>query len=216
MRNFGLKAASPFLSAGSPSNQRPSATLGTRHGPHHAPNRLFNSNDSRRLMQPLSSAHIEPERGARITHHYKGSLFPEATVQSEHSREWINVVEDVVEAHKLIQTHCPNAKSYQLSREVENGFVSITYQERRSTIPILDADKDTVKVHKGWGKVDTKTPLQVKATIILKSLGIPPCPPDIDITAKEGSRLGSAIREEFTRLQEIDNDEEDIVVHKYS
>ncbi len=79
----------------------------------------------------------------------------------------------------------------------------IVYKDRGNIIPILDASIDTVRVHRRWREVDKDISDEARAKIIIASLGIPPCPPDIDIS-NENSRLGKAIREQFNQLKLAD------------
>ncbi|PJD93913.1 MAG: hypothetical protein CK424_01265 [Legionella sp.] len=72
-------------------------------------------------------------------------------------------------------------------------------------IPVLNViSDDTVHVSKDW-KNDQSMSLENKALIVLASLGIPPCPEDIEIS-NEHSALGQAVREQFDALRH-DNDD---------
>ena len=142
------------------------------------------------------------------------SQAPELVVdnESENSRNYKKLVDDTAAALKLIkQENSFYGNNYRLDANEDEQTTSITYQNRdRMATPILDASIDTVKVHRGWRQVDRTISHETRAQIVLASLGIPPCPPDIAIS-NERSGLGQAIRAEFNKLK-LRPDETDITV----
>ena len=132
--------------------------------------------------------------------------------ESVNSRDYNKLVSDTEEALSMIQAENSSARGNYMLFEIEGSeTINIAYQadDNRMT-SILDASIDTVKVHRGWRQVDRTISHEARAQIVLASLGIPPCPPDIAIS-NEGSRLGRAIRAEFTKLQ---RDEPEIIVRR--
>ncbi len=131
---------------------------------------------------------------------------PEMVVENgAASRDYAKLCEDTDAALGLIKhTATVGQENYRLV-EIEGGEAkSIVYKHGdKSFTPILDAYIDTVRVHKGWREVNTNISNEARAEIIIASLGIPPCPPDIDIS-NEKSKLGRAIREQFNQLKLAD------------
>ncbi|MCR9191877.1 MAG: hypothetical protein NXI01_04385 [Gammaproteobacteria bacterium] len=75
----------------------------------------------------------------------------------------------------------------------------------------ISASADTVRVHKGWTVESGDRPmnkedkLNSKAAMTLLSLGIPPCPDEIEIS-KPHSKLGRAVRAQFKDLKQAQDD----------
>ena len=96
---------------------------------------------------------------------------------------------------------------YKTEIDNDNKVVHLNYKEnqKRGTSPIsvLDAGLEKVTVYKNWcNKIDPdhkNISLPQKALLVLHSLGIPPCPDDIDIS-NETSPLAKQVRIEFERL----------------
>jgi len=138
---------------------------------------------------------------------FKRSREPELVVNSEspNSRDFQTLLHDTQKACETITQKSTLATGdyvwYENKRDQTAG---IEYRhENGRTTPILDANIDTVKVHRGWKKVDRTMSHVTRAQIVLASLGIPPCPPDIAIS-NDRSGLGRAIREQFNQLKLAD------------
>ncbi|HVT62839.1 MAG TPA: hypothetical protein VHD33_05050, partial [Legionellaceae bacterium] len=89
-----------------------------------------------------------------------------------------------------------NIDRAQYTTIIKNDAVMLKYKQKE----VLQAQSDSVHVTK-W-----KDPLlsrEGKASIILKSLGIPPCPPSITIS-KPDSPLGQEIDKQFKELQKAE------------
>ncbi|MEI6094914.1 MAG: hypothetical protein WCR08_05535 [Gammaproteobacteria bacterium] len=145
---------------------------------------------------------------------YKRSIEPELVVDNEspNSRDFQTLVHDTQKAFETTTQESTLATGdyvwYENERD-QTARIEYRHANGRMT-PILDASIDTVKVHRGWKKVDRTISHETRAQIVLASLGIPPCPPDIAIS-NERSGLGRAIRAEFTKLQ---RDEPEIIVSR--
>ncbi len=163
----------------------------------------------------LGSVHTAGDTAGSVQNRYKSfSREPELVVdnESENSRNYKKLVDDTAAALGLIKQETSfDGNNYRFSTNEDEQTTSITYQQRdRMVTPILDAGIDTVKVHRGWGQVDRTISHETRAQIVLASLGIPPCPPDIAIS-NERSGLGRAIRAEFNKLK-LRPDEPEITV----
>ncbi|MBP6919125.1 MAG: hypothetical protein KBB94_09430 [Legionellaceae bacterium] len=163
----------------------------------------------------LGSVHTAGATAGSVQNRYKSfSREPELVVdnESENSRNYKKLVDDTAAALGLIKQETSfDGNNYRFSTNEDEQTTSITYQQRdRMVTPILDAGIDTVKVHRGWGQVDRTISHETRAQIVLASLGIPPCPPDIAIS-NERSGLGRAIRAEFNKLK-LRPDEPEITV----
>ena len=131
--------------------------------------------------------------------------------ESVNSRDYDKLCCDTEGALRMIQAANPSASENYMLFQKGRETINIAYQaDDHSMTSILDASIDTVRVHRGWREVDTNISNEARAEIIIASLGIPPCPPDIAIS-NESSRLGRAIRAEFTKLQQ---DHPEIIVRR--
>lgn len=178
----------------------------SRQQPHNQSSSSLFRRESRRDATQFPTSQIRSETGAGITHHYKHSVSqPELTLRNDStpSRTYDDLVADIQDTQVLLNNgNNLRDGSYEVYVGFENQELSIKYENGRDfPIPILDATADSVKVHRGWRRVDNQTPLEVKAVIVLTSLGIPPCPPDIDIQARKGSPLAAAIDKVFREMQ---------------
>lgn len=178
----------------------------SRQQPHNQSSSSLFRRESRRDDTQFPTSQRRSETGAGVTHHYKHSVSqPELTLRNDStpSRTYDALVADI-QGTQVLLNNGNNLRdgSYEVYTDFENQELSIKYKKGRDLpIPILDATADSVKVHRGWRRVDNQTPLEVKAAIVLTSLGIPPCPPDIDIQAKKGSPLAAAIDRVFREMQ---------------
>lgn len=108
-----------------------------------------------------------------------------------------------------IKTNAPDSEQ-QYSTEIaytrldtdrETG-VKLYYKDSKKAdkVCVLVATSDTVYVSPQWKNMDKKTSLDQKALMVLGSLGIPPCPEQIDIS-NEHSGLGKRVRAVFEELK---------------
>jgi hypothetical protein len=154
-----------------------------------------------------------PARSIPVTQFKTRMYRPEIVVENGAAvRDYQKLVEDATDALNIIQQVNPDVKdNYLLFELAANETINIAYRgEDHKITSILDASIDTVRVHRGWRQVDRTISHETRAQIVLASLGIPPCPPDIAIS-NERSGLGQAIRAEFDKLK-LRSDETDITV----
>lgn len=123
----------------------------------------------------------------------------------------------------------PLYKQYKVEVSSQDNLMRLNYKPETSfAAPIkvleVDASTDTTTVYKNWStQVDPENKhisLEEKALIVLHSLGIPPCPPDIKIS-NETSQLAQEVRKQFGILQdaqylakEEEGDETEMTVSK--
>lgn len=131
---------------------------------------------------------------------------PEMVVENGAAgRDYAKLCEDTEGALDMIKAADTFGKEKYSSVKIGGEATGIVYKGTSNTTPILDAYIDKVKVHRGWREVDPNISDKARAKIIIKSLGIPPCPPGI-VISNERSRLGQAIRREFNKLLRDDPD----------
>lgn len=205
-QNNQTSATSAINSAGQMGTD-PLLSMSLRSGARSIPHQFSRQQSLNQSSDSLfSTSHIGREKSVDMTRRYKDRVTqpqPEFTVRNDStpSRNFDKLVADISETVDLLNNKHGHG-NYAAYVAATNQELSIRYEEGcNPSIPILDADADSVKVHRGWRRVDDQTPLEVKAEIVLKSLGIPPCPPDIDIKAKKGSRLAAEIDRVFREMQ---------------
>ena len=121
--------------------------------------------------------------------------------------EIVEHIDDAVLKHIKIEPMCYTADPDELTDEVHLSFENP--QTHRKT-PILTASSESVTVHKSWRRdldPHQKVSLKDKALLVLGSLGIPPCPPDIKIDGDPNSRFVKEIDKQFRKLQESPDEE---------
>lgn len=184
--------------------QRQSSSSTSRHA-------LFGQATSRRLLSSTAS------NTAKHTTQYRRAIV-DSTYHTE--REELRTVDDIrkrfVEGLQEIDTKRqdvnlePLHMKYSVTIESQDNCVRLNYNPDPSSVePIkvleVDASTDTTTVYKNWStQVDPGNKhisLEEKALIVLHSLGIPPCPPDIKIS-NETSKLAQEVRKQFAILQE--------------
>lgn len=220
------KASIAKFQKGPQQQQRSSIATGSNMSD--SPSTLFGNTahgSSKRAEIPITSTgNVDPRTKPRSpmmnsTQRYRGmgvdSIYhsteedkPTRTVEEIGER----LLEGLVEVSKSL-----NGKSlslllnYKVEEDEVDDIIHLNYvasSQKSSAAPIrvldIDAESETVTVYKSWStqvdKGNKNLPLQKKALLVLHSLGIPPCPPDIEIS-KTKSPLAAEVRKQFTRLQ---------------
>lgn len=107
---------------------------------------------------------------------------------------------------KLVKLHKDRRiNEYMTKIDTHEHVLHLNYwnDPKKKPITVLDASLEKVTVYKSWciqvDPMDKNISLKNKALLVLDSLGIPPCPDDIDIS-KTNSRLAKQVRIEFDLL----------------
>ncbi len=124
-------------------------------------------------------------------------------IGQEKERDLDEITGAIFEGLDEYETDFEERAKYTARKDESEQEVSLSYQKTPQTIiPVLEAKSASVKVFKSWRKhvKDADVSLSKKALIVLKSLGIPPCPPENIYISNEDSSLGKEIRKQYKIL----------------
>lgn len=170
--------------------------------------------DSKKTEIPITSTgNVDPRRRKHIspmmrsTQRYRSMSVDSIyhSPEQEKPRSLTMIMQDIrAELNELEKKH-ESIENYSLEKNTAEQVVHLNYAaEDEEPVRILDAKSDTVTVYKSWStQVDPGNKditRKEKAVLVLKSLGIPPCPPDIEIS-KTKSPLAAEVRKQFIRFQ---------------
>jgi hypothetical protein len=124
----------------------------------------------------------------------------------EKERNLQEIKNDISDGLKESAQELEERNKYTIEQDLSEQKMKVSYQTSLETIiPVLEVKSASVKVFKSWRRYvnDQDVSLSTKALIVLKSLGIPPCPPEnIYITNEATSLLGKEIRKQYNILEQ--------------